>query len=110
MLIGRAEFQSVRRKAMGTREDYQAAMEKQLNEWKKQTDQFKAAAEQSGAQAKAAYDKQLELLRSQQDEAWNNFYKLKSASEESWEQVRANMDKAWNDLTAATEKALKQSK
>jgi ElaB/YqjD/DUF883 family membrane-anchored ribosome-binding protein len=95
---------------MGTREDYQAAMEKQLNEWRKQTDQFKAAAEQSGAQAKAAYDTQFELLRSQQDEAWNNFHKLKSTSEESWEQARANMDKAWNDLKAATEQALKRSK
>lgn len=31
---------------MGMREDYQALMEKQLNEWKAQTERFKAGAAQ----------------------------------------------------------------
>ncbi|MGI0024242.1 MAG: coiled coil domain-containing protein [Nitrososphaera sp.] len=95
---------------MGTKEDYQSAMEKQLNEWKAQMDQLKANAEQAGAQTKTIYEKQLELLRAQQDAAWTTFNNLKGASEQSWNQVKASMDKAWSDLTAATEKAFKQSK
>jgi hypothetical protein len=45
---------------MGTREDYQALMEKQLNEWKAQTEHFKAGAAQFEAHAKAQYEKNLE--------------------------------------------------
>ena len=37
---------------MGLREDYQALMEKQLNEWKAQTERFKAGAEQIEAHTK----------------------------------------------------------
>jgi hypothetical protein len=74
---------------MGTREDYQALMEKQLNEWKAQTERLKVGAVQMEAQAKAQYEKNLESLRAKQEEAWENFYKLKNASEGAWEQFKA---------------------
>jgi hypothetical protein len=38
---------------MGMREDYQALMEKQLSEWKAQTERFQAGAAQMGAEAMA---------------------------------------------------------
>jgi len=62
---------------MGIREDYQALMEKQLNEWKAQTETLKVGAVQMETQAKAQYEKNLELLHAKQEEAWDNFYKLK---------------------------------
>jgi hypothetical protein len=88
---------------MGIREDYQALMEKQLNEWKAQTERFKAGAEQIEAQAKAQYEKNLEVLRAKQVEAWENFYKLKGANESAWGQFKAHMDKAGGDVKAAVE-------
>jgi hypothetical protein len=88
---------------MGTREDYQALMEKQLNEWKAQTERFKAGAEQIEAQAKVQYEKNLEVLRAKQVEAWENFYNLKGANENAWGQFKAQMDKAGGDVKAAVE-------
>jgi hypothetical protein len=89
---------------MGIRDDYQALMEKQLNEWKAQAERFKAGAEQVEAHAKAQYEKNLEMLRARQDEAWENFRKLKSANESAWEQFKAHMDKAGGEVKAAVER------
>ena len=88
---------------MGTREDYQALIEKQLNEWKEQTERFKAAAAQMEAHAKAQYERNLEALRTKQAEAWENFYTLKSANEGAWGQFKTHMDKAGEEVKAAVE-------
>ena len=88
---------------MGTREDYQALIEKQLNEWKAQTERFKAAAAQMEAHAKAQYERNLEALRTKQAEAWENFYTLKSANEGAWGQFKTHMDKAGEEVKAAVE-------
>ena len=89
---------------MGLREDYQVQMEKQLNEWKVQTERFKAGAEQIEANAKVQYEKQLEALRTAQTEAWEDFYKLKGANEGAWGQFKADMDKAGGEVKAAVER------
>lgn len=89
---------------MGIREDYQSQMEKQLNEWKAQTERFKAGVAQVEAQAKAQYEKNLELLHAKQEEAWDNFGKLKSAGEGAWDQFKAKMDKASDELKDAADR------
>jgi hypothetical protein len=89
---------------MGLREDYQATMEKQLNEWKAQTERFKAGAEQIEAHAKLQYEKQLETLRATQADAWENFGKLKSANESAWTEFKAHMDKAGGEMKSAVER------
>jgi hypothetical protein len=89
---------------MGLREDYQVQMEKQLNEWKVQTERFNAGAEQIEANAKVEYEKQLTALRAAQTEAWEDFYKLKGANESAWGQFKAHMDKAGGEVKAAVER------
>ena len=86
---------------MELRQDYQTLMEKQLNEWKAQTERFKAGAEQIEAQNKAQYDKNLEKLRATQADAWANFNKLKGANESTWSEFKAHMDKAGGEVKAA---------
>lgn len=88
---------------MGMRQEYQAVMEKQLNEWKAQTERFKAGAGQMEEQAKAQYEKNLELLHAKQEEAWASFHKLQNASEVAWGQFKVNMDKAGGELKDAAE-------
>jgi hypothetical protein len=88
---------------MGFREDYQALMEKQLNEWKAQTERFKAGAEELQAQGKVQFEKQLETLRSAQADAWAKFDKLKTANEGAWTDFKAHMDKAGAEVKAAME-------
>lgn len=88
---------------MTAREDYQQLMEKRLNDWKVKTEQFKTGAGQMEADAKARYGKGLAMLHAKQEEAWQNFEKMKAASESNWEQFKTNMDKAGDDLKAAAE-------
>jgi hypothetical protein len=88
---------------MGIREDYQALMEKQLSEWKAQTEAFKAGAEKVEANAKLQYEKMLETLRASQTQAWENFSKLKGANETTWAEFKAHMDKAGAEVRAAIE-------
>ena len=88
---------------MGMREDYQALMEKQLNAWKAQTEVFKAASEQIEGHAKAQYEKNLEMLRAKQKEAWEYFDKLKGANEGAWAQFKSHLDKAGAEVKGAVE-------
>ena len=89
---------------MGFREDYQAMMEKQLNEWKVQTERFKTGLEQMEVHAKTQYEKNLEVLRAKQAEAWDYFHKMKSANESAWGQFQGHMDKAGGEVKAAIER------
>jgi len=88
---------------MEPRETYQIQMEKQLNEWKAQTERFKAGAHQIVAENKAQYDKYLEKLRSTQSDAWENFHKLKEATEGAWTEFKVHMDKAGAEVKTAFE-------
>ena len=88
---------------MGIREDYQGLIEKQLNDWKAQTEAFKSGAEKIEANAKAQYEKMLETLRASQAQAWENFNKLKGSNETAWAEFKAHMDKAGAEVRAAVE-------
>lgn len=89
---------------MGVREDYQALIEKQLNEWKAQSERFKSSAEQLEAHAKLQYEKHLEVLRATQAQAWENFHKLKDANEGAWEQMKAQMEKVGEEVKSAVDR------
>jgi hypothetical protein len=95
---------------MGMREDYQALMEKQLNEWRAQSERFKAGAAQVEAAAKAQFDKNLELLRTKQAEAWEHFHKVKQANEGAWTQFKTNLDSAGAQVKAAIDSMTKTFK
>jgi len=95
---------------MSMREEYQALMEKQLAEWKIQAERFKVGAQQLETQAKVHFDKNLELLRSKQVEAWDHFQKLKAAHEGTWVQTRAHLENAGEEIKAAVEQLTKSSK
>jgi hypothetical protein len=95
---------------MSIREDYQALTEKQLNAWKVQSEQFKTGAAQMEAHAKVQYEQALALLHTKQEEAWDNFHKMKNASETAWGQLKANMDKAGAELKDAAERMTTQFK
>lgn len=95
---------------MSMREDYQALMEKQLHEWKLQTERFKTGAEHFEAQAKAQFDKNLELLRSKQAEAWDRLHQMKTANENAWAQFKTHVDTAGAEVKAAVDSLMKSFK
>ena len=93
---------------MGTREDYQAVMETQSNQWKAQTERVKPGSRRWGRRPRPSTRK-ISRLQAKQEEAWENFHKLTNASDGGpWEQFRANMDKASGELKAAGERITKQ--
>jgi hypothetical protein len=91
---------------MGLREDYQALMEKQLNDWKVQTEHFRAGAERIEAHAKVQYEKHLEVLRTTQAQAWDSFRKLRGANEGTWLQFKAHMETAGAEVKTAVEQMM----
>jgi hypothetical protein len=93
---------------MGIREEYQALIERQLADWKTYTERLKGQADQFGAQAKTQFDQQLELLRTKQNEAWDNLSKLRGAAEEDWAKWKSQLDKAWDDMKAASDRLTEQ--
>jgi hypothetical protein len=95
---------------MGMREEFQARMEKQLNEWKVQTERFKAGAEHVEAQAKVQFDKNLELLRAKQTEAWDHLSKLKVANEGAWTQFKTHLENAGAEVKSVVETMTKNLK
>jgi len=88
---------------MGLREDYQAMIDKQFKEWQAQAERFKEAAQQMEANAKVQFEKNLELLRATQAQAWENFNKFKSANEGAWTEFKTHMDQAGTELRNAVE-------
>ena len=86
---------------MGMREDYESLVDKQFKEWQAQAERFKQAAQQMEATARAQFEKNLELLRATQQQAWENFHKFKSANEGAWGEFKSHMEKAGVELRAA---------
>ncbi len=88
---------------MGLQQDYQALLEKQFKEWQAQAERFKAAAAQMETQARAQFEKNLELLRATQEKAWENFAQFKQNNEGAWSEFRSHMEKAGAELRSAAE-------
>jgi hypothetical protein len=85
-------------------------MEKQLNEWKQQTDRFKAGAEKLEAGARAQFDRNLEVLRAKQAEAWEHFQNLKTVNESAWTHFKTYVDAAGAEVKTAVDGMLKTFK
>jgi hypothetical protein len=88
---------------MGIREDYQAVMERQLNEWKALAERFRTDAGQMGTQARAQYERSLDALQTKQGQAWERFHELKAANEGAWMQFKDHMDRAGAEVKSAVE-------
>ncbi len=68
---------------MDIRKEYQALVERQLNEWKGYAEKLKKHSGELEAQARRQFDQQLELIRAKQADVREHFTKLKAAGEES---------------------------
>ena len=90
---------------MGMKEAYEKKIEAQLNEWKTDIDKMKAKADKADAEAKLAYYKQIEELRTRQEVAQKKLAELKASGEDAWEDLKAGIDRAWSSLGEAVKSA-----
>jgi len=90
------------------RKEYQALVEKQLNEWKVYADKLKKHSADLEVQARRQFDQQLENIRTKQAEVSEHFAKLKEASEQTWAQWKGQLDKAWEEMRKASDRLTEQ--
>jgi len=88
---------------MGLQGDYQALLEKQFKEWQAQAERFKEVAAQMESHARAEFEKNLELLRATQAQAWENLGRFKQANEGAWNEFKSHIEKAGAELGSAAE-------
>ncbi len=90
---------------MSMKESYEKKLQSQLDEWAAEIDKLKAKADSAEADAQLEYYKQIEELRSMQDEAGRKLEELKGASDDAWEDLKAGMDSTWDSLSSAVKSA-----
>ena len=92
------------------RKAYVEKMEAQLKEWGTEIDILKAKAEKSKAEAKVAYLKQIEELRSKQESVKQKVHELKGSGDEAWEDFRKGVEDALADMKKALKRAASRFK
>ncbi len=95
---------------MSMKEAYEKKLQAQLDEWSLEIDKLKAKADKADAEAQLEYYKQIEKLRSMQEESNQKLAELKAAGDDAWEDLKAGTDSAWDSLGHALKSAVSRFK
>lgn len=90
---------------MGMREAYEKKLQAQLDEWSVEIDKLKAKADKAESEAQLEYYKEIEKLRSKQEESNRKLAELKEAGDDAWEDLKAGVERAWDSLSSAISSA-----
>lgn len=80
---------------MTARDEYVAAMKRQLDEWSADMDALDAQARKTRADYDAKYQEQINALRAKRQEGEKRLAAIKAATEDSWERLKAETDNVW---------------
>lgn len=81
---------------MSTRDDFTAKIKLQLDELNAQMAQLDAKNKEDKADAREAYEVEMNKLRQQSELARAKYEELQIAGEDSWEKMKAEMEKIRN--------------
>lgn len=90
---------------MSARDEYVQRMKAQLDQWNSELAKWEEKSRQAQADLKAQYDKQLETLRSQRDQAMYTLQQLQAAASDAWLDMMQGVDAAWKTMGEAFGKA-----
>ncbi|HMB16370.1 MAG TPA: hypothetical protein VKN62_08640 [Pelovirga sp.] len=90
---------------MSMKEAYEKKLEARLEDWNADISKLKARADAAEADAQLEYYKQIEDLRSKQDEAKKKLNELKDASEDAWQDLKIGIESAWESLGSSVKSA-----
>lgn len=97
-----------------TKDEYQAAMQKKLDELDAKIEELQAksaaASEEAQDDVKQQYQETMATLKEKRQAAADEFNELKEASGDAWKDFAAGVDAAWNDLSAAFSSAADEFK
>ncbi len=92
------------------KEAYEKKLKAQLDEWGAEIDKLKAKADNAESDVQLEYYKQIEELRSKQEDATNKLAELREASDDAWEDLKAGIESAWDSLSMAVKNARERFK
>ncbi len=95
---------------MTERDQYIEKTKAKIDQWNADIDRMKARAEEVGADARIEYQKRLDEMRAQRDEAEAQLKKLREASDDAWRDMKAGFDKAWDNISGAFDSAMARFK
>ena len=95
---------------MTNREAYIEKAKAQIDQWNAEINKMLANAAEAEADAKIEYQKQIDEMRNQRNEAKEQIKQMQSASNKAWDDMQAGFDKAWDDIQGSFQAALSRFK
>lgn len=90
---------------MEPKQEYQRKMEAQIEKIQSQIDELKVKASLAKADAKDAYQEQIDTLNSKYSIATSKLEQLKDSSGNAWEEMKTGLERAWGELQDSFNKA-----
>jgi len=90
---------------MSKRDEYVEKLKGQLDQWNAEVAKWEAKAQKAQAGARVEYDKHLNDLRRQRDQALEHMKRVQAASGEAWVDLVRGADEALAKMREALEKA-----
>ncbi len=95
---------------MDEKKAYIERMEAQLTEWSTKIGELAAKAEKAAADAKMAYQREIESLRAKQEAAKKKLHEMREAADEVWEGFKGGVENAWDELKNAVDSVVSKFK
>ncbi len=93
-----------------TKDEYQASMQKKLDELDAKIDELQtrtaAASKEAKEDAKREYEKAMATLKEKRQAMSDKFTEIQEASGDAWRDIANGADAAWDDLSAAFSSAM----
>ena len=89
---------------MGTRAEFVAGMEAQMQKWDAEVEALVAEGKKASGEARTAYDRRIKELRLSRKAAQKSFQELRVATESAGAQMQAGMEVAWDTMQKALQK------
>ena len=83
---------------MNEQSEFVTLMETQLKKWDAEVDALAAKGKEANAASHAAYEKQIEHLRSGREAMKKSFTQMQVATEAAGEKMRAGVEVAWDTM------------
>lgn len=90
---------------MDKRDEYVEKMKAQLDQWNGEIAKWEAKANLAQAEARAEFDKRLEAVRQQREQAMVQLRLMQTAAGDAWLEMMKGTDEAWARMREAFDKA-----
>ena len=87
------------------REEYVETLKTQLDHWNAEIGKWEVRAREAQAETRVEFDKRLQALREQREQAMYQMTLLESAAGEAWKDLVRGTDEAWARMRETFDKA-----